>query len=113
MLLAMEGGGTTEWGTSVVQNPFFSEASTLDDVAQALGVCSTDLSAYVQQQDMNFMAWVSDQRLRYCAEQITSTNCKINEIAASCGYNDLPNFTRAFKKRFGMSPSEYRKQESS
>lgn len=70
------------------------------------------VEAYVQQQDMNFMAWVSDQRLRYCAEQITATNRKINEIAASCGYNDLPNFTRAFKQRFGMSPSKYRKHES-
>lgn len=62
---------------------------------------------------MNFMAWVSDQCLRYCAEQITATNRKINEIATSCGYNDLPNLTRAFKKRFCTSPSEYRKGNGS
>ena len=113
MLLAMEQGGSTEWATSVEQNPFFAGNPTLDDVAQALGVTNTALSDYVLQQDKNnFMAWVCDQRLRYCAEQIASTNRKISEIAISTGYNDLPTFTRAFKRRFGISPSEYRKQNA-
>ena len=109
-LLDMEGGGHTEWGVVVTKNPFFDGGSTLDDVAQALGVRSADLSEYIQQQGANFLGWVSDQRLRHCAAQIATTDRKISEIALSCGYNDLPNFTRAFKKRFGTSPSEYRKQ---
>ena len=113
MLLAMEQGGSTELATSVEQNPFFAGNPTLDDVAQALGVTNTDLSDYVLQQDKNnFMAWVCDQRLRYCAEQIATTNRKISEIAISTGYNDLPTFTRAFKRRFGISPSEYRKENA-
>ena len=111
LLLSMEQGGATPWGTTITQNPFFNGNPMLDDVAQALGVRSTDVSEYVQQQDVNFMAWVSDQRLRRSAELIVSTDRKINEIAISCGYNDLPTFTRAFKRQFGVSPSEYRKQE--
>ena len=111
LLLAMESGGQTTWGNTVAQNPIFSGNPTIDDVAQALGVTNTDLSDYVLQQDKNnFMAWVCDQRLRYCAEQIATTNRKISEIAISTGYNDLPTFTRAFKRRFGISPSEYRKE---
>ena len=31
----------------------------------------------------------------------------ITEIAVLCAYNDTPNFTRAFKKYFGMTPSQY------
>jgi two-component system response regulator YesN len=83
----------------------------LDDVAQALGVRSTDVSEYVQKQGINFMAWVSDQRLRRSAELITTTDRKIAEIATALGYNDLPTFTRAFKRQFGMAPSEYRRKE--
>ena len=113
LLLSMEQGGTTPWGTTVTQNPFFNGNPMLDDVAQALGVRSADVSEYVQKQGVNFMAWVSDQRLRRSAELIVGTDRKINEIAISCGYNDLPTFTRAFKRQFGMSPSEYRKQEHS
>lgn len=110
LLLSMEQGGTTPWGATITQNPFFNGNPMLDDVAQALGVRSADVSEYVQKQGVNFMAWVSDQRLRRSAELIVSTDRKINEIAISCGYNDLPTFTRAFKRQFGMSPSEYRKK---
>ncbi len=31
----------------------------------------------------------------------------IAEVAMLCGYNDAPNFTRAFKRTFGITPSEY------
>ena len=110
LLLSMEQGGATPWGTTVTQNPFFNGNPMLDDVAQALGVRSADVSEYVQKQGVNFMAWVSDYRLRRSAELIVGTDRKINEIAISCGYNDLPTFTRAFKRQFGMSPSEYRKK---
>lgn len=110
MLLTMEQSGTTAWGTAIQQNPFFSGNPMLDDVAQALGVRSNDVSEYVQKQGINFMAWVSDQRLRRSAELIVTTDRKIAEIATALGYNDLPTFTRAFKRQFGVAPSEYRKQ---
>ena len=113
LLLSMEQGGATPWGTTITQNPFFNGNPMLDDVAQALGVRSADVSEYVQKQGINFMAWVSDQRLRRSAELIIGTDRKIIEIATTCGYNDLPTFTRAFKRQFGMSPSEYRRQEHS
>jgi AraC-like DNA-binding protein len=111
LLLSMEQAGTTAWGTAVQQNPFFNGNPMLDDVAQALGVRSTDVSEYVQKQGINFMAWVSDQRLRHSAELITTTDRKIAEIATALGYNDLPTFTRAFKRQFGMAHSEYRRKE--
>jgi len=51
------------------------------------------------------------RRRRHCASELLHSDRKISEIAESCGYNDLPTFTRAFKRQFGMAPSEYRKQE--
>lgn len=31
----------------------------------------------------------------------------ISEVALLCAYNDTPNFTRAFKKNFGLTPTQY------
>lgn len=35
----------------------------------------------------------------------------VSEIAQLCAYNDTPNFTRAFKKAIGCTPTEYREQK--
>ena len=35
----------------------------------------------------------------------------VSEIAQLCAYNDTPNFTRAFKKAMGSTPTEYREQK--
>ena len=37
----------------------------------------------------------------------------ITEIAVLCAYNDTPNFTRAFKKYFGLTPTQYLTQQKS
>ena len=34
----------------------------------------------------------------------------ITEVAVLCAYNDTPNFTRAFKKYFGVTPKQYQMQ---
>lgn len=109
-LLTMEQGGTTEWGVVLLCNPFFCGNPSLDSVAQALGVENSDLSDFLTKQGVNLVAWVSDQRLRHCAQQLSTTQRKISEIADSCGYHDLPTFTRAFKRQFGMAPSTYREK---
>ena len=36
----------------------------------------------------------------------------ISEVALLCAYNDTPNFTRAFKKNFGLTPTQYLDKKS-
>ena len=49
-------------------------------------------------------------RLSKAAEQMKSTKAPIGEIAALCGYPNQLHFSRAFKKRYGVSPREWRIQ---
>ena len=46
-------------------------------------------------------------RLEKSAELISIHNYKVCEAAQSCGYNDIVNFSRMFKRKFGTSPSRY------
>ncbi len=112
LLLNLESGGTTAWGTHVKNNPFFSGNPTLDEVARALDVENDALSAYLSTQETNLSAWVSDLRLRHAAELITDSDRKISEVAILCGYNDLPSFTRAFRRQFGVAPRVFRNKAS-
>ena len=111
MVLALELGGTTPFGSYIPLNPFYAKGNPeLGDIASALGIPRDDLSQYVHQAlKTNLVAWVSEQRLNHCAEALRQGNRKITEIAAATGYSDVPTFTRAFKRQYGVSPSEYRK----
>lgn len=53
-------------------------------------------------------------RLEKAATQlIYSPKTDITEIAHLCGFSDLSVFSRNFKNRFNLSPSEYRKRKNS
>lgn len=49
-------------------------------------------------------------RLSKAADQLKGTENSICSIAAQCGYPNQLHFTRAFHKRYGFSPREWRKQ---
>lgn len=54
-------------------------------------------------------AFVQNQRMARAQELLLSTDLSVNEIAAAVGQSDPFLFSRTFKKRYRMSPSEYRR----
>lgn len=49
-------------------------------------------------------------RLSKAAEMMKLSGSSIRDISASCGYPNQLHFSRAFKKHYGVSPKEWRKQ---
>ena len=47
-------------------------------------------------------------RLAHAADLMKGTRKSIGDIAARCGYPNQLHFSRAFKKRYGISPREWR-----
>lgn len=56
--------------------------------------------------------YVMQLRCEHAAELLESSNLPIQEISQHVGYEDTNYFSRVFKKKFGISPQEYRKQKS-
>jgi AraC family transcriptional regulator of arabinose operon len=50
-----------------------------------------------------------DRRLQLAAEMLVSTDMAIKGVAYSVGYGHCSSFVRAFKTRFGISPTSYRR----
>ena len=55
------------------------------------------------------MEWLNERRLETAAQQLTSTDKAVSEIAAECGYACPYYFSRQFRKHYGLSPLRYRK----
>lgn len=46
-------------------------------------------------------------RMKKAAEMLLTTNKTISEVAYATGFTEPSNFTRSFKKQYGMSPKSY------
>lgn len=57
---------------------------------------------------MNFIDYLTDFRMEVSKEALAMSTMQINEIAEKVGYNSS-YFNRLFKKKFGMTPGQYRK----
>lgn len=51
-------------------------------------------------------------RLTKAAEQMRTTGDSIGDIARRCGYPNQLHFSQAFKKRYGIPPREWRKENT-
>jgi AraC-like DNA-binding protein len=59
--------------------------------------------------DRNIHAYHHDVCLERAAILLLDTNKTIFEIAADIGYSGSGNFSNAFKKRYGISPAQFRR----
>ena len=53
--------------------------------------------------------YITHIRMKKAAELVTDNNIKMHEIAHILGYSDQYTFSKAFKKYYDESPSEFRK----
>ena len=68
------------------------------------------LTALTDETPQSFIQMVRMRRARHLLDNHPEMN--ISEIATLCAYNDTPNFTRAFKKTFGLTPTQYLDKQS-
>ena len=59
---------------------------------------------------MTPMRYLNKLRLDHAAELLASSNLSISEIARQCGFEDSNYFTRAFRRKFGTAPGQWRKK---
>lgn len=58
----------------------------------------------------SFIDYLNEYRLTMASRLLLSSDSSILDIAAEVGYDNLSYFNRTFKKRFGQTPSAYRKR---
>ena len=52
--------------------------------------------------------YIIEKRINSAAEKLRSEGLSVSEIARLTGFSGVVHFSKAFRKRMGMSPSEYR-----
>jgi len=84
---------------------------TLETIAAEVFLSPVYLSfLFKQVESTNITDYIAHVRIEQAKSLLTTTNGKTYEIANLVGYQDDKYFSRIFKKRVGMTPSEYRSQ---
>lgn len=57
--------------------------------------------------------YLKQYRIRQAANLLETSNDKVCEIAALCGFQDISYFTKSFREQLGCTPTQYRKKRRS
>lgn len=83
----------------------------LDDIAQQSCWSRWQLQRVFQAQTgLTVANYVRELKLSQAAEQLLDTKIRVIDIGLGLGFHSEISFSRSFKHRFGVSPSQYRKR---
>jgi len=88
-------------------NPAFSP----QDIARKLGVSPRYVQDLLQETGLSLTARVLELRLQRARAMLADPRydrLKVADIAQRCGFAEIPYFNRAFRRRFGATPTQLR-----
>jgi len=82
---------------------------TLEDIGELVQMSPEGVSRFFKSKTrQTFLNFLNNYRLNHVIDRMLKTDDFISEICYECGFNNISNFNRFFKKKIGMTPSEYR-----
>lgn len=91
----------------------YAEEISLEDIAEQVNISPQYFSKLIKKNTgFNFIDWLSMLRVKKAKELLTNSNYTVKEVCFMVGYKDPNYFSRIFKKRIGITPSEYIKNRA-
>jgi AraC-like DNA-binding protein len=85
---------------------------TMSQVAQRMGITSRTLARHLDRYGLTFRQVLDERRHMEACAMLGEGQMAVEDIAARLGYSDPANFTRAFRRWAGCTPSQYREQNT-
>lgn len=87
----------------------YAEQLRLDDLASMVGMTPTAFSRFFKTRTNQTLSdYIIDIRIGHAIRYLVDTTMTSAEICYMCGFNNISNFNRLFRKKKGCSPMEFR-----
>jgi AraC-like DNA-binding protein len=99
--------------TSYIDGRLGDPDLTLESIAKAHHISVRYLHKLFESEDTTARRWIQRRRLERCRRELGrpgSAALTISAVARRCGFSSAPHFSRAFRRRYGMSPAEWRER---
>lgn len=91
----------------------FDRQISLEDLANHLYLSYAYLSKYIKRQfGMGFAEYLNGVRLNFAVSQLLHSDQSVVRIAMESGFSSSASLNKAFREKYGMTPTEYRKRWS-
>jgi YesN/AraC family two-component response regulator len=95
-------------------NSNFNQNISLSDAAKIAGMTEVSLSRFFKlRTGKTFVDTLNEVRLGHASRMLIETTNSVNEIAYKCGFNNMSNFNRIFKKKKDSTPKDFRQSYTS
>lgn len=92
-------------------NKNFQKDISLSEVAKLTAMSEVAFSRFFKlRTGKTFIDTLNELRLGHASRMLIDTTQSINEIAYRCGFNNMSNFNRIFKKKKKCTPKEFRSE---
>ncbi|MEJ6950844.1 helix-turn-helix transcriptional regulator [Natronospora cellulosivora (SeqCode)] len=83
-----------------------------EEIADIAGFSRSHFRALFREANgQTLVRYIKKRKLSHAAFKLINTDINILDIAVSYGFNSHDSFTRAFRREFGESPSQFRKKK--
>ena len=91
----------------------YTEGITVADVSKHINYSESYFGyAFKKKYKMSVSQYVRELQLAKSKDLLENTSFSVSSVASYVGFDDFNYFSALFKKHFGLSPKEYRKQHS-
>jgi AraC-like DNA-binding protein len=88
----------------------FSQNISIAEVARLTNMAENSFSRYFSQRTRkSFTSFVNEVRLNHASKLLIETDKSVTEICMECGYNNLSNFNRQFRRIYNKNPLSFKK----
>jgi AraC-like DNA-binding protein len=95
-------------------NHNYDRSVTLGEVAKLVSMTDVSFSRFIKKRTGNtFIDTLNEIRLGHASKMLIDTTHSVAEISYNCGFNNISNFNRIFKKKKGCTPKGFRENFAS
>ncbi len=89
----------------------FSRKITLKEIAELANMSTVSFNRFIKSRTgKTFVEYLNDTRISFATRWLIETDLSIGEIGYKCGFNNIANFNRVFKKQKKNTPSAFREE---
>jgi transcriptional regulator GlxA family with amidase domain len=92
-------------------NTNYQRKITQEEIAARIGMSTVAFCRYFKEKTgKGFIFFINEMRVGYACKLLIENHLSVTQICFECGFSNLSNFNRTFKRLTSYTPGEYRQQ---